>query len=242
MCRYNSALSSESYVRANSRFIKMTNLPIAVYTELLCKILTAVEKKKTFNPETGLFLVDRKYVEDCTGIIPDDQREYDKALNRLGIVSMIDEKNSNKISLDVKAYYDLLITADESAETSILPKTYMQTRSEKSKNRTEGIKLGILAMFGELDEQSSKAIYNVIDVYYSKGLCKHASWQPIVDRMSKFKDSPAEYVAVCNDVLAKNWKSPATAIDEYSKNHVNSAVRLNSPQPQVTKLDSTISF
>lgn len=242
MCRYNSALSSESYVRANSRFIKLTNLPIAVYTEILFKILTAVEKKKTFNPETGLFTVDRRYIEDCTGINPDDQREYDKALFKLGIISMVDPNNKNKISLDAKSYYDLVMGTEDIPENGILPKTYLQTKVEKSKNRSDGIKSGILAMFGNLDDDSSHAVSQLIDVYYSKGICKHASWQPIVDRMKNLCESASDYKEICDYILAKNWCSPASAIDDFVKTHKNSAVRINKPQIQVTKIDSSITF
>ena len=77
MCKVINLISSESYVRANSRYIKLTNLTIATYTEMLFTILDAVSKKKTFDQTTGVFTISREYIEERTVILAEDQKEAD---------------------------------------------------------------------------------------------------------------------------------------------------------------------
>lgn len=240
MCKVINLISSESYVRANSRFIKLTNLTIATYTEMLFTILDAVSKKKTFDQTTGVFTISREYIEERTGILAEDQKEADLALYQLGIIGTIDPKNKNKISLNAKRYYELLLD-DSLVPEELLSKTAKLSHSEKQTAKTNAIKDAIVKKFGETDETVLTAIRSLVDIYYAKGYVKQASWEPVITQLHACTSDPAGLVEIVNHVIASNFQSIPNAIAQFMDKAKGNATKLGADQKKCSgELDSTL--
>lgn len=217
MCRYINALAAESYVRANSAFIKIAGLPTAAYMELLCSILTAVDKKKRYDPTSGFWKIDRGYIEDRCGISPSDQRGCDEILAKLGIVES-DPDNPNRIRVDSSKYYSLIIQAEiPDVEISSAQK---KTKSEKTQAKKAALIDLYSSLFGYSDEKSNAAVKDLVEAYYSKGYVKKAQWIPVASRFSALAKDPDAVEELASAVLASNYQSIPNAIDAFVKSHV----------------------
>lgn len=241
MCKIINIISSESYVRANTEFIKLTNLSIATYTELLFTILNAVSKKKTYDPTSGLFKVDRAYITERTGIPAEDQKQYDLTLYKLGVVVMIDPANKNKISLSAQRYLEI-IADPTSVPENLVSKTAKMTYAEKQAAKVAGIQAGIVELFGESDERAQEAVRKLVEVYYSKGVVKHEQWKPIVQMLHACTSDPDGISELVDYVIATNYVSIPAAVDSFMKKHAPTATKLNSKQTTCTGTMSGVEF
>lgn len=229
-------------ISINRKFVRMTNPLIATYFAELADILKQVERKKTFNVETGFWTVNRKFIQEEIGIEPAEQRNCDQALVRLGIVE-VNEKDTDKIKVDMKQYYELL--AQEEIDASlVLPKTAKLSVAEKKAAKKEGLIINLAKTFGDdLDEETVESVKKLIGVYYdSKGWRTKAVWQPKAELVRSFaKDSSAvkelaEYMAVTG------WSSFPDMIDKFVKENYGNATKLKSEQKTCTGTMEGVAF
>ncbi|MBO7079745.1 MAG: hypothetical protein J6W64_08065 [Bacilli bacterium] len=81
---YYELMASDSYGRYNRKLMKLAGLNTAVYWSEILDIIIHVVKKKKFD-ENGFFKIDRKYIEDRTGLEIEDQLDCDAILENLKV-------------------------------------------------------------------------------------------------------------------------------------------------------------
>lgn len=234
MDSYITALSTQSYVRANSRFIAVAGLNTAVYIEILCTILTSVDLKNKYDPETGFWKLNRDFVRNRTGILPADQRFCDQALVKLGII-VVDPDDSDKIKVDTKRYLSYLV-ATEIPEELTVPEYMKRTRAENQQAKLATLIERYTDLFGYEDEESRSIIKKLVEVYYKMGYTKKAQWEPIVPIV---RSCVADYTALeelVNAIIASNYRSIPTAIDVFMKKHKPTGTKLNAEQKVCTDI------
>jgi len=226
----------------NRKFARLAGMNCAAYWALMITILKQVRAKGKLNPETGEFKVDRKWVESEIGLPTEEQHHCDEILYRLGIVTNINPTNKDKLIVDSKRYYELIINSQLVPE-EFLPKTVKMSRAERTASRSAGIKAGILNLFSETDEDLIAAYTDLIDVYYSKGICKHAEWKQIVELIeTTTHGDKADKLNLVKFAIASNWRSFISIVDAYTKQRTPTGARLNKPQSTVTKINTEIKF
>lgn len=237
MCSYINILAPDSYVNVNKKLIKMVGFATATYFTLLLDVLKEVQNKKTYDPETGFFTLQRIYISKEIGLPPEEQKNSDEILVKLGVLH-IDPENKNKLAIDVKAYQELLINDEQDPET-LLSSNIKLTKAQKQINKTDAIKMKIVALFGETDEITLKSFTTLVDVYYDKGYCKNAQWIQVINLLKQTAKSPEEFVKIVDYIIATNWQSIPSAVDTYTKTcQATNATRTNKPQITCTKVNT----
>lgn len=239
MCSYLDVMATDSYIMINKKLAKMTNFQTAAYWAILLNVLKQVKLKNTYDPATGFFPLKRSYIEDELGINTDEQKNCDIILARLGTLN-VDPGNKNRVSLNVKRMQELLVD-DSLIPEDLLPKTIKQTYTDKQTAKKAGIKAGIVALFNETNEDALTAITNLVEVYYDKGYCKHASWTPVVTIINAACPTPEAKVELINFILTTNWQSITAAIDKFMQSHKSNGTKINAEQKKCSGT-SEISF
>ena len=240
MCRYLNALSTESYVRANTRFIKITNITTATYVELLFTILNAVEKKKSFDPETGFFKVDRAYILEKLNLEKAEQYNCDAMLERLGII-MINPDNKDKIRVDSAVYYKYVLDTEQDP-TTVLPPTAKMTYTERQVAKETGIKSRLVGLFAETDPDALKAIADLVEVYYGKGMVKNEHWLAVIPQFKEAAPQPKDVVRLVQFALLTNWQGLGFAIDRFKQDTKPSGGKINAEQKKCDALLPDVEF
>lgn len=240
MCRYLNALSTESYVRANIRFIKITNIITATYVELLFTILNAVEKKKRFDLETGFFKVDRAFIFEKLNLEKVEQYNCDNMLEKLGIIT-INKDNKDKIRVDSAVYYKYVLDT-ELNPTEILPPTVKMTYVDRQVAKVAAIKARLVGLFGETNPEALKAITDLVEVYYSKGMVKNEQWLAVIPQFKEVAPNPKSVVKLVQFALLTNWQGLGFAIDKFKQDSQPSGGKLNTVQKKATTLLPGVEF
>lgn len=238
MCSYLDVMATDSYIMINKKLAKMTNFQTAAYWSLLLNVLKQVKLKNTYDPNTGFFTLKRSYIEDELGISTDEQKNCDIILARLGALN-VDPGNKNKVSLNVKRMQELLVD-DSLVPEDLLSKTVKQTYADKQSAKKAGIKAGIVALFNETDEKVLEAITNLVEVYYDKGYCKHASWTPVINILGAAAPGTDAKIELINFILSTNWQSIPAAIDKFMQSHKTTGTRINTEQKKCTETSDIV--
>jgi len=239
MCTY---LEVEDKISVNKKFARITNPTVAMYFAELLVILKEVKRKNKFDPTTGLWKLDRKYVFSELGLDTDEQKKADQVLFRLGVVTKIDPENPDRIAVNVKRYFELL-TDDSLIPEDLLPKAVKLTAADQKAVKKAAIKKRLVNLFGETDERAQEAVTKLVDVYYDQhGYCKNAQWEPIVKMLHACTTDPAGISEIVDHVLTTNWQSIPAAIDSFMKKHAPTATKLNSKQTTCSGVMKDVEF
>ncbi len=132
---YVDLMSPDAYGQYNIKLATLTSLPAAVYFSCILKISERVKTKARFDNE-GFFRLDRKYVENKTTLIEEDQLECDNELANLGILGY-DPDDRNRIRVDLETASAVII------DDAIKPNKTLKKKIGESKLQTaERKKLG----------------------------------------------------------------------------------------------------
>lgn len=227
----------------NKKLVRITNPGVGLYFAIVVEILKQVKAKNKFDPETGMFKLNRKYVESETGIGTSEQKNCDQILNRLGIVN-IDPQNTDRISVDMKKYFEVL-SDNSKLDVEVLPPTVKLTRAEKQAAKENGIKARIVGLWPGAEESGNpeiESISKLVNVYYGKGLVKCDQWEQIFKLLRAAAVDSDAVVELVNYVIATNYTSIPAAIDSFMRSHKPTATRLGTKQEKSGKLMSGVEF
>ena len=227
----------------NKKLVRITNPGVGLYFAIVVEILKQVKAKNKFDPETGMFRLNRKYVESETGLGTSEQKNCDVILNRLGIVN-IDPQNADRISVDMRKYFEVL-SDNSKLDSEVLPPTVKLTKAEKQAAKENGIKARIVELWPGAEESGNpeiESISKLVNVYYGKGIVKHDQWEQIF-KLLRAAAADAEAVEeLVNYVIATNYTSIPAAIDSFMRSHKPTATRLGTKQQKSGKLMNGVEF
>ena len=186
----------------------------------------------------GYFKVDRKYIEDQTGISKEDQIQSDSILAELDVleVNVIDE-NSIRVRLSTmeKLLVSDAVTIVESAKKKV-------SKVEK-RSAAEGKKIGIINRLKsnllELEPNDSvRCMYaGWIDVVYDKGICKKSQLEIFINDINKYTDNPNVKIEIIKIATTLGYRSAEWAINKY-----NPSSKIGTEQKSSVSVNSDLSF
>lgn len=238
---YYDILAGTSYGRFNIKLAKLTNLPTACYWSCLMNIISAVNRKRTYNEE-GYFPLDRKYVEAQTTLSPADQQLCDKALAQLNVLAS-DPVNPDSIKVDVGTMTSILIS-DDTKVLKTVTKIAKVSRADKAAGKREGVINRLQNRLTEPCVELSEAYKKWIEAVYSKGMQSNAQMDLFIDTINGYTTDVEVKVEIVNIAVAQAYKVADWAIQIYERNHgkAKSATRPNAEQKIATAIDETITF
>lgn len=218
-------------IPVSGKLAKATNPTVALYFATLLEVYEQVRRKRTFDPSSGFFKLDRAYMSERTGISNDEQRNCDLIMVALGVMK-IDSSSKDKLAIDMRRYVEIL--ADESKlPEELLPKTLKKTKADKQASKESAIKnmlVGVYPGFDGAGEEEREAIRTLVDVYYSKGVVKRAQWEQIF-RLIKSAAKDASAVKEMTDyILATNYASIPAAIDSFMRRRMQYGTKIGAEQ------------
>jgi len=231
----------EDTISINRKFVRITNPTVATYFAELLVILKEVKRKNNFDPATGMWKLDRKFVFSELGLDTDEQKKADQILFRLGVITKIDPANADRIAIDMKRYFEIL-TDDSLIPEDLLPKTVKMTATDQKAVKKAAIKKRLVNLFEETDERAIEAVTKLVDVYYDKGMCKNSQWEQIVTMLHACTSDPEGISEIVDYVIATNYVSIPAAIDSFMKKHAPTATKLNTKQTTCTGTMKDVEF
>lgn len=162
-------VGGNSYLQVNKKAARVFGPTTAIYLASLLDVLSAVRKKKKYDPETGKFKLDRKFVEAETGLTLLQQQNCDMVLKSVGVIKLYDRDN---MTIYTKTYYDI-ISSDDSVFLDGLTKT-IQAALVEFQDKINSKKVSILATFkrmylGQYSAEVEKALDDFCEVIQERG-------------------------------------------------------------------------
>ena len=218
-------LSTDMYVSYNVKLAKILGLNSAIYISELINInRKAIEKNKL---KDGYFKINRDYIEERTTLNKADQKDIDKSLNELKIISIGETTDMLKVDMDVLTS---LILGDKKIIDNLTPSN-LPKRGRPSKQDL------ILRALKSNIETSNTELRQAYENWI-EAVCAKNGWmtkvhvieaQKTIDNYNKEKDLDLALeiikIATMGGYRDMNW-----AINDFIKNHKNSF----KPQPQFT--------
>lgn len=215
----------------SGKLARATNPTTALYFATLLEVYEQVRRKRTFDPTSGFFKLDRAYVAERTGIPGEEQRNCDVMMAGLGVIR-VDPSNKDKLAIDMRRYVEIL--ADESKlPEELLTKTMKMTKAARQANKEQGIKDMLASAypgFATADARERQAISTLVDVYYSKGLVKRAQWEQIFRLIKSAAKDPAAVEEMTDYILATNYASIPAAIDSFMRRRMQFGSKIGAEQ------------
>ena len=216
----------------NKRFTRMVGPTTAVYFAEILEVLKQVYNKKTFDPVSGTWKLNRQYIASEVGISAEQQLDCDNILRRLGILKN-DPKDKNKISIDVKKYFELLVDNSLVPE-ELLPKTLKLSISEKNAVKRNSFISEVVKLFHETDEKTLHLLTTLVSIYYeNKRYTTLDQWKPVIERMAGMAPTSEEMYDLVQKVIEINYMSIMTSLDKISKDKLAKVgIKLSKLQPK----------
>lgn len=163
---YYELMAPEAYGRYNRKLMKIAGLKTAVYWSELLDIIVQVVRKKKFDAE-GFFKIDRKYVEERTGLNIDDQLEIDSILENLKVLEHAPGENS-KIKVMLSTMEQLIIS-DNIETMEISTKSTKLTQTQKRENKQAAIIISMKKLIQEKDLDLRLKYESWVESVYASG-------------------------------------------------------------------------
>jgi hypothetical protein len=163
---YIDVTSQDAYRTFNIRLAKLTSLQVAVYWSEISSIMYKVIKKKAFDTETGLFMVDRNYIEDRTTLTKEEQLQCDNVLSNIGVLQQ-DESDQNKLVVDQQKMIEFLI------DDTIVPNTKWkkligENKAQASARKKAGQIVTMKSLISEKDPVLRSKYESWVESVYAK--------------------------------------------------------------------------
>lgn len=202
----------------NLKLVRLTNPTVGIYFAKLMEILANVQRKGKADPVTGMWTLDRRYMESETGIDSAEQKNCEEILTKLGIV-MSDQTKPNRLAVNMKRYTEILLDS-AIPESDFLSKTAKMTHMERQIVKKIGIKNRIMNLWKENilpTDPEYKPVKDLVDVYYDKGVNKDAQWKSVFRIIHSAVTDAESLKEMIDFVIATNYASIPAAIDSFMK-------------------------
>lgn len=163
---YFELMANDSYGRYNRKLMKLAGLKTAVYWSEILDIVIHVVKKKKFDVN-GFFKIDRKYIEDRTGLEIEDQLECDDILENLNVLEHAPGEN-NRIKVSLSTMEQLIISDSVEIPEISSAKTRL-SRSQKAENKKIAVISTMKKLIREKDVDLRLKYESWVDSVYASG-------------------------------------------------------------------------
>lgn len=233
----------DGYLFVNKKIIKLFGIVEGVYLSELFNILNKVAKKKSYDPQTGYFKVDRNYIESITTIDPAAQRKIDEKMCRRAIIS-ISPDNPDQISLDTELFVSIVVEEDEQALRQVSNKLSAKKTSKEDAQakKKEGMKAGMSQYIRETDPDLVEALTAWISSCVDEKSLTKVAVERFQDKLNAFSTQKEVKLEVIGIAAAKAYNLAEYAIDIYTKsrNLFSNTTTTAMPQQKVsTELSDT---
>lgn len=249
---YTELFCKDAYLYVNRKLLKIFGLETAVYLSEIFNISMKVIKKKSFDPQSGFFKVDRQYIEDITTLGEKKQTEIDQRLMKFGFLA-VDSVDPNVIRLDTELFVSIVVEEDPDTLSFITNKLgRKKTASTKSaEDKKEGMKTGLARYITETDPELVVAMKNWISACVDAKTLTKVAVESFQKKINDFSTDPAVKLRIITLAAEKAYNVADYAIktyqglaeQEYRKTTNGSrATYLNSAEQKVATEVSDVAF
>lgn len=226
------ALCPTEYVFVNKTAIKLLGLETATYWAELMTVLKQVKKKGTV--VNGYFKLNRKYIEEETGISKDRQKVCDAILVENGIM-LISESDPDRLAVNLPNFAALVMDGEfetvqensrkiqEKAEKIVKPKKERKVLSDEEKEvKRKAMIANLIKFVVEPDYELHSAYVRWIESLVGKSRINSTSVKTFVETIQKSNLPKPAQLAVIERSIANGWLEASWTINiirtEMSKN------------------------
>ena len=237
--------------RYNRKLVKLTNLNTAVYWSELLEIIEQVVRKKKFDDD-GYFKLDRKYMEDQTGIQLDDQLEAESLLEKLGVLER-NQSDECKLRVQLKEMTELL--ADDKTQKLETSKTKEKiSRAQQKANKQACILITMKNILSEADPELRAKYEEWIESVYARGgpsgFLTKVKIQLFEDKINSFSADKQVKLDLLTEAILSGYSDADWVISRYtskkrpaqSARPAPTATIIAEPQKVSTSVDTNIFF
>lgn len=211
--------------RYNRKLLKITNLYTAVYWSELLEIIEQVVRKHKFD-DSGFFKLDRKYMEERTGIQLEEQLNCEALLEKLGVLTR-DETEENRLQVRLKEMTEIL--ADDKTNKLETSKAKEKiSKAQAAANKKAAILVTMKRCCGpfESDTDLLAKYESWIDSVYSAGrFLTKEKIQLFIDGINKYSDNKDIKLEIINVGIMTGWDNVEWVINKYKGTSTKSQVK-----------------
>lgn len=234
-------MSSYRELPVNIKAIQIFGIPCATYWAELLNIYPRVIQKKMddLQQSGGYFTVDREYVQSRLCLSAEEQIAFDLALNRVGVLR-IDPDDSNKISINLDAMFEILAEDD----AKVLKKIRDKAKTKKT-DETAAKRLGKIATFTGFtatlshtpEVQEAYKLWVEAIIEGKKGNLTKGVIQIFHDTLCEFTQDPATQVRIIREAAAAGYTNVSWVLPKNKPSYsYASGTRINAPQAPKTNV------
>lgn len=219
---YYELMASDSYGRYNRKLMKLAGLNTAVYWSEILDIVIHVVKKKKFD-ENGFFKIDRKYIEDRTGLKIEDQLDCDAILENLKVLEHAPGETS-KIKVMLSTMEQLIISdSNEISEISI--KKTKLTKSQKAENKKNAVVLTMKKLIKEKDVDLRLKYEAWVDSVYAsgKGFLTKEKIEIFENGINAFSSDKQVKLLILQQAIITGYTNPEWVIHAYETSTISNS-------------------
>lgn len=241
-------VGGNSYLQVNKKAARLFGPTTAMYLASLLDVLSAVKKKGKYDPETGKFKLDRKFVESETGLTLLQQQNCDVVLTSTGIMKLYDKDN---MTIYTNIYYNIM-SSDDSAFLEELTKT-IQAALIEFQDKINTKKASILATFRRMyfekySANVEKALDEFCEVIQERGKLNKVMLTKFLKDLNDYigtsggttEDTIIQLIKTCT---ANTWSDFTWASNKLAgKTYRNTTSIPLAPQKIATAVDNNTTF
>lgn len=213
---YFELMASDSYGKYNRKLAKIAGLQTAVYWSEILDIVVQVVKKKKFD-ENGFFKLDRKYIEDRTGLNVDDQLYCDSVLENLQVLEHAPGE-TNKIKVMLSNMEHIII--DDNIEIpEITAKKTKLTKAQKAENKKNAVSFTMKKLLSETDVDLRVKYEAWVDSVYEsgKGFLTKEKINIFESAINEYTKDKQIKLLVLQQAVLTGYTNPEWVINAYEK-------------------------
>lgn len=241
-------LDTSNSIIVNLDMIKCLGLTTAVYCSELISIYNKANRKhKLVN--NAYFKVDRKYVENITGINIEDQLSIDNKLIKLDILKLSSDETTDILTLDIDLLTRLVTSEDETTINNIKKAASKKSRSEQTKAKKQVIINNLKATITIANEELKTALDGWVDALYAKpnGFLTKAMVQTFQHDLNSFTKGDLDVALdVIKIATSQGYSNCQWAIDSYNRGkhqYFQNAPRVvEQKKADISTINTNISF
>lgn len=220
---YIDVMSAAAYGQYNRKLARLAGLQAAVYWEELTSIAKSLTEDKAFDFD-GCFKVDRKRIENRTGLSKGAQKDAEAVLAKLKVL-VVHPADPDRIGLMCEAMFELLSEVEPKKEKKVA-KSAKLTREEKSEDKKGRIIAMLKSKVEEPDQELREAYCRWIESAYDKGMCKSAQVQVFVSQVRSYSKDKRTQLGVIDKCTLLSYRDASWGIQRYEEGLRLSPTRL----------------
>ncbi len=208
-----------SYLNINVKLIQILGLDTAAYlTTVLDALHQAVKKNKV--DDKGFFRIDRKYVNEKTGLATSEQKQCDERLMSISLL-MRDADKAELISIDVGAIMKLIQEDDSKLTDKIKLNLAKLKKTEKEALKKEQYNRYLKSLVKTTDFEVRDAFFVWIDAM--DGSLTKATVPVAESAIDAYTTVKAIKIKLLEIMASNGWRDTTWAIKRYEQEYARKA-------------------